>query len=65
MVLHSLVVENVAPGRVQGRGGVIVPLGTEEIREFAQIKPKRKLSPWNKLLKQIAESHALDIRMES
>ena len=42
---------NVAPGRVQGRGGVIVPLGTEEIREFAQIKRKRKLSAWNKYVK--------------
>jgi len=42
---------NVASGRVQGRGGMIVPLGTEEIREFAQIKRKRKLNSWQKFVK--------------
>jgi len=40
----------VDPGRVQGRGGIIVPLGKEEIREFGR-KPKRKLSAWNKFVK--------------
>lgn len=40
----------VDPGRVQGRGGIIVPLGKEEIREFGR-KPKRKLSAWNKYVK--------------